>query len=45
VRDVAIVRVKTLGGKNYRAVEESGTRRIVALDPDGNEFCLVRDED
>ena len=39
--DVALARVEALGGRMFERVEESGSRWIVVLDPDGNEFCLV----
>ena len=47
VKDVntALARVEALGGRKLRIVEESGMRWVVALDPDGTEFCLVPGEE
>ena len=39
--DSALERVKALGGRMVRYVEEPGERFIIVADPDGNEFCLV----
>ena len=35
-------RVKALGASEFRYVEESGSFWTVMLDPEGNEFCVLR---
>ena len=42
--EVALAKVKSLGGQEVRRVQELGNEWIVVLDPDGNEFCLTRGE-
>jgi Glyoxalase-like domain len=35
-------RVSELGASEFRYVEESGSFWTVMLDPEGNEFCVLR---
>jgi hypothetical protein len=37
-----IERVKSLGASQYRYVAEEGSFWTVMLDPEGNEFCILR---
>ena len=39
--DAALTRIEALGGRKLRAFEKPGTRWIVMVDPDGNEFCIL----
>ena len=41
--DSALEQVVALGGTHLETIEENGSRWIVVQDPDGNEFCLVRE--
>ena len=44
VKDIApaVQRVVDLGGTKLNEISEDGVRWAVMVDPDGNEFCLVR---
>ena len=37
-----VERVKALGARTFRFVEEGGSFWTVMLDPEGNEFCVLR---
>jgi hypothetical protein len=37
-----VERVKALGAREFRFVEEGGSFWTVMLDPEGNEFCVLR---
>ena len=43
--DAAATWVEELGGSKLQTVEERGTRWTVMADLDGNEFCLVTEEE
>ena len=38
----ALARVEALGGRALRDFVEPGEKLAVVMDPDGNEFCLVK---
>jgi hypothetical protein len=40
-----VERVKALGASEFRFVEEGGSFWTIMLDPEGNEFCVLRGPD